>query len=77
MGRPGKPDDIGVAVAALLTHDSQWMRGQRIEVSGGMFLQFPCLSVAPAKSTQPCLNRPPGSEDESVTELGVQSALGS
>ncbi|MDF1749365.1 MAG: SDR family oxidoreductase [Alphaproteobacteria bacterium] len=35
MGRVGLPDDIGKAVAALLISDSQWMTGQRIEVSGG------------------------------------------
>lgn len=38
MGRAGQPDDIGGAVAAVLTSDSNWMTGQRIEVSGGMFL---------------------------------------
>lgn len=35
MGRVGLPDDIGSAVAAILTSDSQWMTAQRIEVSGG------------------------------------------
>ncbi|HBM12467.1 MAG TPA: short-chain dehydrogenase, partial [Rhodospirillaceae bacterium] len=38
MGRVGLPDDIGKAVAALLISDSQWMTGQRIEVSGGQNL---------------------------------------
>lgn len=38
MGRAGQPDDIGQTVASLLTRDSQWMTGQRIEISGGMFL---------------------------------------
>lgn len=38
MGRAGQPDDIGGAVAAVLTSDSNWITGQRIEVSGGMFL---------------------------------------
>ena len=38
MGRVGLPDDIGGAVAALLTGDLQWMTGQRIEVSGGQLL---------------------------------------
>lgn len=38
MGRAGQPDDIGQAIASLLTQDSQWMTGQRIEASGGMFL---------------------------------------
>lgn len=35
MGRVGLPDDIGSAVAGLLTAGSQWMTAQRIEVSGG------------------------------------------
>lgn len=38
MGRAGLPDDIGAAVAGILIHDSQWMTGQRIEVSGGQNL---------------------------------------
>lgn len=35
LGRVGKPDDIGGAVASLLTGGTHWMTGQRIEVSGG------------------------------------------
>ena len=38
LGRAGLPDDIGGAVAALLSPDSGWITGQRIEASGGMFL---------------------------------------
>lgn len=38
LGRVGLPDDIGSAVAALLSDDARWINGQRIEVSGGMFL---------------------------------------
>ncbi|WP_421881409.1 SDR family NAD(P)-dependent oxidoreductase [Pacificispira sp.] len=38
MGRAGQPDDIGGAMAALLTGEIQWMTGQRIEVSGGQNL---------------------------------------
>jgi NAD(P)-dependent dehydrogenase (short-subunit alcohol dehydrogenase family) len=38
LGRVGLPDDIGGAVASLLTDDNLWINGQRIEVSGGMFL---------------------------------------
>ena len=38
LGRVGLPDDIGGAVAALLSDDNQWINGQRIEVSGGIFL---------------------------------------
>ena len=38
LGRVGLPDDIGAAVAALLTPDSAWMTAQRIEVSGGQSL---------------------------------------
>jgi len=38
LGRVGLPDDIGGAIAALLSPDSRWINAQRIEVSGGMFL---------------------------------------
>ncbi|MEL6555597.1 MAG: SDR family oxidoreductase [Cyanobacteria bacterium J06621_11] len=38
LGRVGLPDDIGGAIASLLSEDSRWINGQRIEVSGGMFL---------------------------------------
>ena len=34
----GVPDDIGGFIAALLADDHRWISGQRIEVSGGMFL---------------------------------------
>ena len=38
LGRVGLPDDVGGAVAALLSEGSRWVTGQRIEVSGGMLL---------------------------------------
>lgn len=38
LGRVGLPDDIGDAIAALLSDDLAWMNAQRVEVSGGMFL---------------------------------------
>jgi NAD(P)-dependent dehydrogenase (short-subunit alcohol dehydrogenase family) len=38
MGRPGKPDEIGPVMAALLSEDTRWVTGQRVEASGGMFL---------------------------------------
>ena len=38
MGRPGVPDDIGPAIASLLSDDNRWMTAQRIEISGGMFV---------------------------------------
>ena len=38
LGRPGLPDAIGPAVAALLTEDNRWINAQRIEISGGMFV---------------------------------------
>jgi NAD(P)-dependent dehydrogenase (short-subunit alcohol dehydrogenase family) len=38
LGRTGQPDDIGGAVAALLTDANGWINAQRIEVSGGMFI---------------------------------------
>lgn len=38
LGRPGQPDDIGQVAAFLLSEESGWINGQRIEASGGMFL---------------------------------------
>jgi NAD(P)-dependent dehydrogenase (short-subunit alcohol dehydrogenase family) len=38
LGRTGKPDDIGGAVAALLSPANGWVNGQRIEISGGMHM---------------------------------------
>lgn len=38
MGRVGEAEDIGGSIASLLTSDSNWITGQRIEASGGMFL---------------------------------------
>ncbi|OPA99034.1 short-chain dehydrogenase [Pseudomonas fluorescens] len=38
LGRVGLPDDIGGALSVLLADGSNWINGQRIEASGGMFL---------------------------------------
>jgi len=38
LGRVGLPDDVGGAVAALLSDENGWVNGQRIEVSGGVNL---------------------------------------
>lgn len=38
LGRAGLPDDIGPAIANLLTDENGWINAQRIEVSGGMFV---------------------------------------
>jgi NAD(P)-dependent dehydrogenase (short-subunit alcohol dehydrogenase family) len=38
LERAGLPDDIGAAVAMLLSPESGWPNGQRVEVSGGMSL---------------------------------------
>ena len=38
LGRVGVSDDIGGAISSLLSEDNCWINGQRIEVSGGMFL---------------------------------------
>ncbi len=38
LGRVGLPDDIGDAIAALLSPGNRWVNAQRIEVSGGMLL---------------------------------------
>ena len=38
LGRVGQPDDVGLAVASLLSEGGRWINGQRIEVSGGQAL---------------------------------------
>jgi NAD(P)-dependent dehydrogenase (short-subunit alcohol dehydrogenase family) len=38
LGRVGLPDDIGGAIASLLRPDNSWVNGQRIEISGGIYL---------------------------------------
>lgn len=38
LGRVGRPDDIGGAIATLLSDGAAWVNGQRVEASGGMFL---------------------------------------
>jgi NAD(P)-dependent dehydrogenase (short-subunit alcohol dehydrogenase family) len=35
LGRAGLPEDIGPAIAGLVTHAGHWITGQRIEASGG------------------------------------------
>lgn len=38
LGRVGQAEDIGGVVAALLSEETHWINGQRIEVSGGIHL---------------------------------------
>lgn len=38
LGRVGLPDDIGPAIASLLSESNRWINAQRIEISGGMML---------------------------------------
>lgn len=38
LGYVGGADEIGGAVAALLSDDSRWINAQRIEVAGGIFI---------------------------------------
>ena len=38
LGRAGLPVVIGPLIASLLSEDNRWINGQRIEVSGGIFL---------------------------------------
>jgi NAD(P)-dependent dehydrogenase (short-subunit alcohol dehydrogenase family) len=38
LGRVGEPDDIGLAIAALVGEDGRWITAQNIEVSGGFGL---------------------------------------
>lgn len=38
LGRVGLPEDVGAAASLLLSPESGWINGQRIEVSGGQML---------------------------------------
>ena len=38
LGRAGLPDDIGGVVAFLCSEDARWIKSQRIELTGGMFI---------------------------------------
>jgi NAD(P)-dependent dehydrogenase (short-subunit alcohol dehydrogenase family) len=38
LGRVGLPEDIGPAIASLLSEANRWVNAQRIEISGGMML---------------------------------------
>ena len=38
LGRVGMPEDIGPVMASLLSEETRWITGQRVEASGGMFL---------------------------------------
>jgi NAD(P)-dependent dehydrogenase (short-subunit alcohol dehydrogenase family) len=38
LGRVGKPEEIGDAIAALASDDMRWITAERIEVSGGALL---------------------------------------
>jgi NAD(P)-dependent dehydrogenase (short-subunit alcohol dehydrogenase family) len=38
LGRAGQPDDIGPAIASLLSESNRWVNAQRIEISGGMIV---------------------------------------
>ena len=38
LGRVGQPEDVGGVVASLLSPETGWVNGQRIEVSGGQNL---------------------------------------
>ena len=38
LGRVGMPDDIGRAMAMLLSDDAGWLNGQRVEFAGGIHL---------------------------------------
>ena len=35
LGRVGEPDDVGKAIAGLISDDSRWINAQSIEVAGG------------------------------------------
>jgi NAD(P)-dependent dehydrogenase (short-subunit alcohol dehydrogenase family) len=46
MRRPGTPDDIGGAVAALCAEDAGWITGQTIVADGGATLMSPEVPLA-------------------------------
>lgn len=35
LGRVGKPEDVADVIASLLSPDTPWVTGQRIEITGG------------------------------------------
>jgi len=35
LGRVGAPDDVGGAIASLLSDESRWVNAQSIEIAGG------------------------------------------
>ena len=53
LGRVGLPDDDGGAVSMLLSPESGWITGQRIEVSGGMGLGARAARPPDAESSRP------------------------
>lgn len=38
LGRVGLPDDVGGAIAALISEQTGWINAQRIEVAGGVYI---------------------------------------
>lgn len=38
LGRVGEPEDVGDAIASLLSDENRWVNAQRIEVSGGTLI---------------------------------------
>ena len=38
LGRYGGPEDIALAITAIVSDFNRWVTGQRLEVSGGMHL---------------------------------------
>ncbi len=38
LGRVGVPDDVGGAIASLLSEENRWVNAQRIEISGGQWI---------------------------------------
>jgi NAD(P)-dependent dehydrogenase (short-subunit alcohol dehydrogenase family) len=38
LGRVGQPDDVGGAIAAILSNDMGWANGTTFDISGGQLL---------------------------------------
>ena len=57
LGRVGLPDDIEPMIAALLSDDNRRVKGQRIEVFGGMSFLHPDRPTGPCPISRPNVTR--------------------
>ncbi|MEK1925211.1 MAG: hypothetical protein AAAB11_07155, partial [Rhizobium giardinii] len=57
LGRVGLSEDIGPAIAALLSDANRWVNAQRIEASGGILV---IRAMLQSKNMKAALRRSPG-----------------